>query len=60
MGADDYVEKPFGVMELISRIRAVLRRSKRQKDKDKKLSYRISMDYDKYLKWPLDNKGRSA
>ena len=27
MGADDYVSKPFGVMELISRINAVLRRS---------------------------------
>ena len=26
MGADDYVTKPFGVMELLSRIRAVLRR----------------------------------
>ncbi len=26
-GADDYVTKPFGMMELISRIRAVLRRS---------------------------------
>ncbi|MCC8161041.1 MAG: response regulator transcription factor [Oscillospiraceae bacterium] len=26
-GADDYVTKPFGVMELISRIKAVLRRS---------------------------------
>ena len=26
MGADDYVQKPFGVMELISRINAVLRR----------------------------------
>jgi len=26
LGADDYVVKPFGVMELISRIRAVLRR----------------------------------
>ena len=26
MGADDYVPKPFGVMELISRVRAVLRR----------------------------------
>jgi len=26
-GADDYIVKPFGVMELISRIRAVLRRS---------------------------------
>lgn len=27
MGADDYVPKPFGVMELISRVRAVLRRT---------------------------------
>lgn len=27
MGADDYVTKPFGIMELISRIRAVLRRA---------------------------------
>ena len=28
LGADDYVVKPFGVMELISRIKAVLRRYK--------------------------------
>ena len=27
MGADDYITKPFGVMELISRVRALLRRS---------------------------------
>ena len=27
MGADDYVTKPFGMMELVSRIRAVLRRT---------------------------------
>ncbi len=27
MGADDYITKPFGVMELISRIKAVMRRS---------------------------------
>lgn len=26
LGADDYISKPFGVMELISRVRAVLRR----------------------------------
>ena len=26
-GADDYIPKPFGMMELVSRIRAVLRRS---------------------------------
>ena len=27
LGADDYVTKPFGMMELVSRIKAVLRRS---------------------------------
>lgn len=27
LGADDYIVKPFGVMELISRVRALLRRS---------------------------------
>lgn len=30
-GADDYVSKPFGMMELLSRIKAVLRRAERQK-----------------------------
>ena len=30
LGADDYVTKPFGVQELIARIRAVLRRSRQQ------------------------------
>ena len=34
MGADDYVTKPFGVMELISRIKAVLRRSGPQAGSD--------------------------
>ena len=30
-GADDYLAKPFGMMEMLSRIKAVLRRSKPQK-----------------------------
>ena len=29
-GADDYVTKPFGMMELVSRIKAVLRRTKQE------------------------------
>ncbi len=32
-GADDYVTKPFGVMELVSRVKAVLRRSGRKEHK---------------------------
>ncbi len=36
-GADDYIVKPFGVMELLSRIRAVLRRSE-GKDEIEKLT----------------------
>lgn len=49
MGADDYIEKPFGIMELISRIKAVLRRSNRN-NKGKKLTYKeITIYYDKYL-----------
>jgi len=37
-GADDYVAKPFGVMELISRIKALLRRAGSE---EKKNEYRI-------------------
>lgn len=33
-GADDYIAKPFGVMELISRVKALLRRTKPDKPKD--------------------------
>lgn len=29
-GADDYISKPFGIMELVARVRAVLRRSERK------------------------------
>ncbi len=32
-GADDYLTKPFGMMELVSRIKAVLRRSGKTSDK---------------------------
>jgi len=32
MGADDYITKPFGVMELISRVKALLRRCEGEED----------------------------
>lgn len=33
-GADDYITKPFGIMEMISRIKAVLRRSSNSSESD--------------------------
>ena len=39
LGADDYLTKPFGLMEMVSRVRAVLRRSlKEDKKQDLKLN----------------------
>lgn len=32
LGADDYLTKPFGMMEMVSRIKAVLRRTTKQED----------------------------
>lgn len=46
VGADDYISKPFEFTELLARIRALIRRS--SKNKDNVLSYReIKMDLDK-------------
>ena len=35
LGADDYMVKPFGILELLSRIRAIMRRTERQKSEEK-------------------------
>lgn len=35
MGADDYIAKPFGMTELLSRVRALLRRANRSEKKGK-------------------------
>lgn len=50
MGADDYISKPFGVMELISRINAALRRSGKTSTLNEKLLYEnISLDNKKHI-----------
>ncbi len=41
-GADDYVTKPFGVMELIARIKAVLRRSSKITSTEEKIDSSLS------------------
>ena len=43
-GADDYIVKPFGVMELLSRVRAVLRRSKEEQPQDELAVGHLRMD----------------
>lgn len=49
IGADDYMTKPFGIMELISRVKALLRRSSGGEDKDKVLRLGdIVLDRDKH------------
>jgi len=47
-GADDYLVKPFGVLELLSRIRAVLRRSPSKEEANIFVSGGIEMDLDRH------------
>ena len=49
LGADDYITKPFGVMELMSRIKAIMRRVKPTSD-DVVLNYKnIYLDQDRRI-----------
>ena len=48
LGADDYITKPFGVMELISRVKALLRRTQSAAEKTKICHGEIRMDNDKH------------
>jgi len=60
MGGDDYITKPFSIKELISRIKAVLRRTAINQDEDKpKIKFlefkNIKLDLEKYL-FSVDDK----
>ena len=48
-GADDYVTKPFGVMELISRVRAVLRRSEQSYDSGELVMDQLHLNPQKHI-----------
>ena len=47
LGADDYMTKPFGIMELISRVKAVLRRTQESEENAILSSGEIVLDVDK-------------
>lgn len=55
MGADDYMTKPFGVMELISRVKALLRRSMGTLENEKFLSLgNVFLDHEKHAVYVND------
>lgn len=49
MGADDYITKPFGVMELVSRVKALLRRTEKQPQTGGIGYQNISIDDEKHI-----------
>ncbi|QXM07063.1 response regulator transcription factor [Crassaminicella indica] len=53
IGADDYITKPFGIRELVARIKAVLRRIDEKEDTDERLNIirvgDIFIDIDKHI-----------
>lgn len=49
IGADDYLTKPFGVMELISRVKALLRRSNNLSEEKVMVLGEIVLDVDKRI-----------
>jgi two-component system alkaline phosphatase synthesis response regulator PhoP len=49
-GADDYIKKPFGVMELIARVKRLIERTKKTANTETKLSFEtIEIDIPKHL-----------
>lgn len=48
LGADDYLVKPFGMMEMVSRVRAVLRRCQPKHDRNVLTAGGLTVDLKKY------------
>lgn len=48
-GADDYIVKPFGVMEMISRVKAVLRRTSIAEDSNDLIVDSITLNREKHI-----------
>lgn len=53
-GADDYITKPFGIMELISRVKAILRRINSMEEEKFIHLHEIFMDGDKRMVYVSD------
>ena len=47
-GADDYIVKPFGMMEFLARVRAVLRRGSRNQRSDVLIFRDLSMEVERH------------